>query len=96
MRATAAAFAQTKPPAAPVKEVTDTYFGVTVADPYRYMEDLKNAEATLRRGYSITTDSSGNVIRTVAAARPKSKVWTRVVDGEFESEVLPTSGRSKP
>ncbi|HSS69077.1 MAG TPA: prolyl oligopeptidase family serine peptidase [Casimicrobiaceae bacterium] len=46
LAATAPAFAQTKPPAAPVKEVTDTYFGVTVADPYRYMEDMKNPEVT--------------------------------------------------
>jgi exodeoxyribonuclease VII large subunit len=45
-------------------------------------------EATLRRGYSITTDAAGKVIRTVAAARPKSKIKTRVSDGEFESEVL--------
>jgi exodeoxyribonuclease VII large subunit len=45
-------------------------------------------EATLLRGYSITTDAAGNVIQTVAAARPKSKIRTRVADGEFESEVL--------
>jgi exodeoxyribonuclease VII large subunit len=44
-------------------------------------------EATLRRGYSITTDADGKVIQTVAAARPKSKIRTRVADGEFESEV---------
>src|SRR2546421_494245 len=31
-------------PAAPVKNVTDTYFGTTVEDPYRYMEDIKNPE----------------------------------------------------
>ncbi len=46
-------------------------------------------EATLRRGYSITTDASGKVIRSAAAARPKSKIRTRVSDGEFESQVLP-------
>ena len=45
-------------------------------------------EATLRRGYSITTDAAGNVIQTVTAVRPKSKIRTRVADGEFESEVL--------
>jgi len=38
------ATAQTKPPVAPVKDVTDTYFGVAVNDPYRYMEDMKDPE----------------------------------------------------
>jgi prolyl oligopeptidase len=30
--------AQTKPPETPVREVTDTYFGQTIVDPYRWME----------------------------------------------------------
>src|SRR5271170_3625737 len=30
--------AQLTPPVAPVKPVTDTYFGTTVVDPYRWME----------------------------------------------------------
>ncbi len=45
-------------------------------------------EATLGRGYSITTDAAGNVIRTVAAARRGSRIKTRVVDGTFDSEVV--------
>jgi exodeoxyribonuclease VII large subunit len=51
-------------------------------------------DATLRRGYSITTDDRGEVIRTVAAIRPRMKIRTRVSDGEFGSDVagiLPTS-----
>jgi prolyl oligopeptidase len=40
----AVAMAQAKPPAAPVKNVADTYFGTVVNDPYRYMEDMKSPE----------------------------------------------------
>ena len=45
-------------------------------------------DATLRRGYSITMNERGNVIRTITAARPKMKIRTRVSDGEFGSEVV--------
>jgi prolyl oligopeptidase len=38
------ALAQPSPPAAPVRNVTDTYFGTKIDDPYRYMEDIKNPE----------------------------------------------------
>src|SRR5437667_2930534 len=45
-------------------------------------------EATLHRGYSITRNERGELIRSVATVRPKMKIQTRVSDGEFESEVL--------
>ena len=45
-------------------------------------------EATLRRGYTITTDQHDKLIRTVASVRPRMKIRTRVADGEFGSEVL--------
>ena len=47
-------------------------------------------DATLRRGYSITTTERGKIIRTIAAVRPKMKICTRVSDGEFGSEILST------
>jgi exodeoxyribonuclease VII large subunit len=45
-------------------------------------------DATLRRGYSITMNERGKIIRTIAGARPKMKIRTRVSDGEFTSEIL--------
>ncbi len=44
-------------------------------------------DATLRRGYSITRDTKGNLIRTVRDVRPRMKIRTRVSDGEFGSEI---------
>ncbi|PYY20813.1 MAG: hypothetical protein DMG62_21770, partial [Acidobacteria bacterium] len=43
-------------------------------------------DATLRRGYSITMNDRGQIIRTTAVVRPKMKICTRVSDGEFGSE----------
>jgi exodeoxyribonuclease VII large subunit len=59
---------------------------------FRHVEGILRVlgpDATLRRGYSITTDERGKLIRTVAAVRPQMKIRTRVTDGEFDSSVLP-------
>src|SRR6266853_1790685 len=40
-------------------------------------------DATLRRGYSITMNERGQIVRTTAVVRPKMKIRTRVSDGEF-------------
>ena len=45
-------------------------------------------DATLRRGYSITMNDRGKIIRTITAVRPKMKIRTRISDGEFDSEVV--------
>lgn len=39
------ATAADKPPAAPVRPVTDDYFGTKIVDDYRYFEDKENADA---------------------------------------------------
>ncbi len=36
------------PPLAPVRPVTDDYFGTKMVDPYRYMENLKDPEVARR------------------------------------------------
>src|SRR5438128_316832 len=58
---------------------------------FRHIEGILRVlgpDATLRRGYSITTDESGKVIRAIANVRAKMKIKTRVTDGEFESQTL--------
>jgi exodeoxyribonuclease VII large subunit len=72
-----------------------------VACPARLIENAKHRfsaiegilrvlgpDATLRRGYSITTTDRGQIIGTTAVVRPNMKIRTRVSDGEFGSEVL--------
>lgn len=44
-------------------------------------------EATLERGYSITRDEKGKLIRSAALVRPQTRITTRVRDGEFDSIV---------
>jgi exodeoxyribonuclease VII large subunit len=43
--------------------------------------------ATLGRGYSITTDATGKLIRSSKMVHPSMKIRTRLSDGEFESTV---------
>ena len=62
----------------------------TVRERFRHVEGILRVlgpEATLRRGYSITTDERGKLIRTVASVRPRMRIRTRVSDGEFGSLV---------
>jgi exodeoxyribonuclease VII large subunit len=58
---------------------------------FEHMEGILRVlgpDATLRRGYSITTNERGKIIRTIGAVRPKMKIRTRVSDGEFGSQTL--------
>lgn len=53
--------------------------------------------AVLRRGYSLTTDSTGSILRTTDGLAPGVRVRTRLAQGRFEAEVTslehPTSDR---
>src|SRR6266576_284535 len=42
-------------------------------------------DATLRRGYSMTMDASGDLVRSVAQVKRGDRLHTRVTDGTFES-----------
>jgi exodeoxyribonuclease VII large subunit len=44
-------------------------------------------DATLNRGYSMTMDEKGNLIRSVNQVKHGDKIHTRVTDGAIESEV---------
>ena len=44
-------------------------------------------QATLERGYSITTTQSGELIRSVQEAVPQLRVVTQLRDGKFSSEI---------
>jgi exodeoxyribonuclease VII large subunit len=72
-----------------------------VASPGRLIENAKHRfsriegilrvlgpDATLRRGYSITMNDRGQIIRSTAEVRSKMKIHTRVSDGEFDSGVF--------
>jgi exodeoxyribonuclease VII large subunit len=52
------------------------------------MARLLGPEATLQRGYSITTDAQGTIIRSQSEVTSGSRIRTRVTDGQFESEVV--------
>jgi len=44
-------------------------------------------DATLRRGYSMTIDAKGNVVRSVTQVKRGEQLRTRVIDGTIESTV---------
>jgi exodeoxyribonuclease VII large subunit len=44
-------------------------------------------DATLRRGYSVTMDATGNLVRSVTQVKRGDRIQTRVTDGAIESDV---------
>jgi prolyl oligopeptidase len=56
-------FAQAKPPIAPVRDVPQTYFGTTAADPYRYMENMSDPEVASY--IKAQADYTNNILKTI-------------------------------
>ncbi|MDP6523745.1 MAG: exodeoxyribonuclease VII large subunit [Kiritimatiellia bacterium] len=54
-----------------------------------------NPLAVIQRGYSITRDADGNVVRRAADLVTGQHVRTIVMEGEFESEVIEGSSESR-
>jgi len=74
------------PPAAPVRPVADTYFGTTVVDNYRYMENLKDPEvqAWMKAQASYTRSVLDRIPRRAAlAARIQSLLGKDLSRGKF-------------
>lgn len=50
------------------------------------MESL-SPESILKRGFSVTTDASGQLVKSADQVKPGEKILTRVAEGEFSSVV---------
>lgn len=61
--------------------------GIRLEGMFNQLHSL-NPLAILKRGYSITTDTSGKALRRAAELRKGEKLRTRLMDGAFISEVL--------
>lgn len=80
-----AVLAQSAPPVAPVRNVTDDYFGTSVTDPYRWMEDMKSPEfQTWIKAQNDYTRSTVDAIpgrqKLLASIAEYDNARTRVID----------------
>ncbi len=53
-----------KPPLAKAEPVEDTYFGQTVSDPYRFMENLQ--DSSVLKWFRIQSDYARNVLNKIS------------------------------
>ncbi len=81
--ACAQARAQDGPPATPIHEVTDEYFGVKVTDPYRWIENTSSPEVV------AWMKAQNDYARTVLARIPgRDKLATRIKDLDNAGSVV--------
>lgn len=79
------------PPVAQVKPVTETYFGTTVTDPYRYMDDQSGAEVT-----AWAKAQSDYARATLDAIPGRAKLLSRIAELEASVDSRVTSVRRLP
>jgi len=90
---TSGLFAQNTPPAAPTRPVTDVYAGVTLTDPYRYMESADDATtAEWVRKQAAYTRAQLDRIPGLAALRDRVNALDKSLETRLYSMQLTDSG----
>jgi len=87
----AAPAAPALPPSAAVRPVADTYFGVKIADPYRYMEDLAAPE--VQQWAHAQADATRAVLDSLPGRAP---LLARIAELEASVQARVTSVRRLP
>lgn len=102
---TSVASVTSAPPPAPVRPVTDDYFGTKVVDNYRYMEDLKDpevqawirAQSQYTRSVLDTLPGRDALLRRIAeldASQPATVEGLRISQGRYYTLQTPTGAQS--
>ncbi len=63
------------------------FLGQTISSMYEKMKVL-GPDNTLKRGFSITFDDKGKIVRSVAGIESGDKLRVRVSDGEIKTKVF--------
>ena len=100
-----AAFAQAAPPVAPIRPVTDDYFGTKVVDNYRYFENLQDpeveqwmkAQADYTRATLDALPGRAALLERITAlmgSRPAAPTGLRIVAGRYYTLRTPAGAPS--
>lgn len=83
--------ARAAPPVAAIKPVSDTYFGKTVSEPYRYMEDVSLPEV------QVWAKAQSDATRTLLDAIPaRARLLTRIEELEASVQARVNTVRRLP
>jgi prolyl oligopeptidase len=69
-------FAQTHYPPTRVVDVSDTYFGVTYKDPYRWLEDVK--DDAVARWFKAQATLTDDLLARIPARDALAEEWMRL------------------